>query len=611
MSVTSWRSGALALYKGRPALVKHVTKKLTIQLDGGEQLSVRPKDLELLHPGPLASLADLRPQAGEVQAAWELLAGSQTTLAELADLAFNEFSPATAWAAWQLVADGLRFHGNPESISVRSAEEVAAIAAARAAKLTEARARKDFLARLQAGQVQPDDAPLLRDVEDLALGRSDKSRVLRELGRAQSQENAHALLLKLGIWDHTNNPHPTRLEVITTSAQADLPSLPDEDRLDLTHLSAVAIDDAGNTDPDDALSYDSGRLWVHIADVAALVPPGSPADLAARERGASLYLPEGTITMLPAAATAQLGLGLQEISPALSFGLDLDDDGDIVGIEIAPSWVRVSRLSYDEAEKQLDSPALAPLHHLAQLRQARRRENQAVFIDLPEVKIHVRDDGQVEIRSLLPLRSRDLVTEAMLAAGEAAARFALERDIPLPFTSQEPPESRDEALPDGLAGMFALRRTLKPSQQSSLPLPHSGLGLDIYTRATSPLRRYLDLVVHQQLRAYLCDEPLMPLQTVLERVGAAEAAGGGLRQAERLSRQHWTLVYLQQNPGWQGEGILVDRYGLRGTVIIPDLAWETRLSLRDPLPLNARIPLSFQGMNLPQLDAHFQIFQIG
>ncbi len=43
-------------------------------------------------------------------------------------------------------------------------------------------------------------------------------------------------------------------------------------------------------------------------------------------------------------------------------------------------------------------------------------------------------------------------------------------------------------------------------------------------------------------------------QAIIERVGAAEAAAQGIRRAERLSREHWTTVYLQQHPGWQGEG---------------------------------------------------------
>ena len=82
-----------------------------------------------------------------------------------------------------------------------------------------------------------------------------------------------------------------------------------EPRRDLTHLPAFAIDDEENQDPDDAVSLDGERLWVHVADVAALVAPDSEADLEARGRGANLYLPERIVNMLPLAShgTSRVG----------------------------------------------------------------------------------------------------------------------------------------------------------------------------------------------------------------------------------------------------------------------------------------------------------------
>ena len=147
------------------------------------------------------------------------------------------------------------------------------------------------------------------------MGRRTSSRALRELGRTQSPERAHALLCELGHWNAAVNPYPQRLEVDTRAPQAALPDLSEETRRDLTHLGAFAIDDEGSKDPDDALSWHDNRLWVHVADVAALVPPDSDADLEARARGCNLYLPEDTVPMLPPEATHALGLGLQAVSP--------------------------------------------------------------------------------------------------------------------------------------------------------------------------------------------------------------------------------------------------------------------------------------------------------
>jgi exoribonuclease-2 len=610
------RQGNLVLYKGGPARVTSVGRKLGIELQGGKTLQVRPKDVTLLHPGPIERLSDLQPQAGEAATAWELLSGDTTSLAELAELVYGAYTPASAWAAWQLVSDGLYFHGTPEEITAHLPQKVAQERATRAAKAAERKAWEAFLERVRAGEVgiAQDDSRYLREVEELALGQRDRSRILRELGRAESAENAHALLLELDYWDHTVIPYLRRLDLNSSRARADLSELPEEMRTDLTHLPAFAIDDEGNQDPDDALSLQTGsdggllwdRLWVHVADVAALVHPDSAADLEARARGATLYLPEGRVDMLPPKAVEMLGLGLDKISPALSFGMDLSAEGNVTAVDVMPSWVRVTRLTYDEVDSRLDEEEepFQSLHMLAQAHQARRKERGAVHIELPEVKIRVLD-GEVVIHPLPPLRSRALVREAMLMAGEAVARFALEQDIPLPFTTHAPPETDER--PEDLAGMYALRRTLRRSQQSSVPAPHSGLGLEVYTRATSPLRRYLDLVVHQQLRAHLRGEGLLEAQDVLERIGAAEAVAGSIRQAERLVRKHWTLVYLMQHPDWHGEGILVETRDGRGTLLIPELDLETRIHLRHEHPLNSRLPLTLTAVDLAQLEAYFQV----
>jgi len=602
MSDDAPREGSLVLYKLRPARVKRAGEKLDIEIEGGEIQKVRPKDVALLHPGPIASLNDLRPLRGEVDTAWEMLAGTTTTLPELAELAFGAYTPVSAWAAWQLVADGLCFRGSPQDVAVATPEEVAGRRAARAAEAAEKRAWSAFAGRVHEGRFEEGDATYLKDVEGLALGQSTRSRVLHELGRQETAESAHALLLALGHWSPTFNPYPRRLKLPTTPSRLALPDLPDEPRRDLTHLLAFAIDDASTETPDDALSLDGSRLWVHVADGAAVVVPGSPLDLEARARGATLHLPEGAVPMLPPEATPMLGLGLGPVSPALSFGLDIAD-GQVAGCEIIPSWVRVTRLTYEEVDAKLAEEPFRALFAIAQGYEAVRLANGAVDIDLPEVDVKVIGD-EIDFLPVLPLDSRKLVENAMVMTGEAVARYGLARGIPLPFATQEASEAHER--PRTWSEMFALRRTLKRGQYRSVPAPHAALGLDAYTQATSPLRRYLDLVVHQQLRAYLRGERLLSAEEILERVGAVEAVIGDVRQAERLSERHWTLLYLQRHVGWRGEGSLVEKRGLGGTLIIPELGLETQVHLAADPPLDSKVRLVLSRVDLPLLDARFR-----
>lgn len=629
MAIKSIIEDSLVVYKTHPARVLSVGDKLTIALENGDLENVRYKDVELLHPGPFDDFEALDEAGGEVELAWEVMledeGESNNTLVSLAELAFGEYSPASAWSTWKLIKDGLYFQGSIEAVKPRLKDEVQAEIESRREKAAEIKAWDSFLERIKNGDVIKDeDQRFLDEVENLAYGRVKHSKLLRELGRSQSPQSAHALLLEVGYWDNSVNPYPRRLQVSSVPADVELPAMAEEHRLDLTQLDSYAIDDRDNLDPDDAIclekleiengEFAGGRLWVHIADAAALVPPNSALDLEAKARAATCYLPEGMLPMLPDSLIKSLGMGLSETSPALSFGITLNREAEIVDAEITPSMVRVRRMSYEEAEGRLEDKPLSDLLILTGAYCKRREANEASFFDMPEVKVHIRD-GVVEIRPLPELASRSLVREAMLMAGEAAAGFASAHDIPFPFVIQEAPDEdrlaemlRGEApSPGTLAYKYVLRRVSQRSQVRIKPSPHAGIGLLNYSRVTSPLRRYLDLAAHQQLRAFINGGELMDESEMLERIGASQAVTGSVNQADWLSRRHWTLVYLAQNPHWSGKGVLVEKRGLSGKVIIPQLAFETQIHMREEKSLNSVLELRVKGINLPELEAYFEV----
>ncbi len=595
---------SLVLYKSHPARVVALGEKIEIELSDRQTKRVRPKDIALLHPGPLRSLTELEPCEGEIEEAWALLEGGDTDLKELTELVFDRFTPAGCWAVWQQVASGDYFTGTPAEIQVRSREEVERNRAARAAREAAEADWRAFLERMQRGQPIPEDRERLAEVERLALGQSERSRILQALGHQETPQHAHRALIQVGHWSADHNPYPARAGVVLTGPDLPVQDLPEEARRDLTHLPAFAIDDEDNQDPDDALSLDGDRLWVHVADVAALVSPEGPLEREARSRGANLYLPEGIVSMLPAEITRRLGLGLQDVSPALSFGFRCSSDGEPCDLLVEPTWIRVERLSYEWVEERLDEPPFAAMQAFLSGFRARREAQQAAQIELPEVNIRV-SAGTVAIRPIGRLRSRGLVADAMLMAGEAVARFCLEQGIPIPFAMQPPPDKAER--PAGLAEMYAYRRRFKPTRLTLEPQAHAGLGLPMYTRTTSPLRRYSDLLVHQQLRCWLRGETLLGAEEVTLRVGEAEAASALVRRAERLSNQHWKLVYLRDNPAWRGEAVVVEAEDHKSTVLIPDLAMEARLRLRGDVRLNDRVRLVVRDVDLPDLTAFFGV----
>jgi exoribonuclease-2 len=166
----------------------------------------------------------------------------------------------------------------------------------------------------------------------------------------------------------------------------------------------------------------------------------------------------------------------------------------------------------------------------------------------------------------------------MLVSGEGTAQWALRNKIPFPYISQEagdPPEK----LPPGFAGAYQLRRTMRPRTLSNKPGLHWALGLDLYTQVTSPLRRYTDLLCHQQIRAFLKGAPLLNDDEVLARLLQAERGASAANHAQRASNAHWKQVYLADKKGRVWDAVLLEKRKPRAVILIPDLAIETQTAL--------------------------------
>ena len=686
---------SLVIYKNHPALVNAIEgDKINITVSKGkgakpEIARVRVKDIELLHPGP-CTLKDLEetttPGAGSETAqnavqgaapqdvrkavqdaahsaardAWELLLESESpsSLKELAELAFGSYSPRTAWAAYELLEENLYFSGDVSSIKARTREAVEEDEKKREEKQRESGERAAFLEKLKklppfregvpSGAetfLSPAEHRFMSDVEALALGRSEKSKTLKELGKSETPEEAHRMLLAAGVWTVWVNPHSDRFNSgRDLSKSFSLP--PEEERIDLAGLPSFAIDNPWSKDPDDAVSLEGPDadgchlLWVHVSDPAASILPGSPADKEARDRGATLYLPEKPFRMLDEETQAFFALGFGDRSPALSFKIKLKPDLTIADVEILPSLVNVTRLSYGEADSLMNGDApgtasetatgaagqasaasmLSSLAALMDKNLERRLDSGAVLIELPDVYIKVTLDknttgsGINNSVSVLPLdsfRSADMVRECMVLAGEGAARWALQRQLPFPFISQEAGELPATRLP-GLAGAWQLRRCMRSRVLSAKPGIHWGLGLDEYTQVSSPLRRYTDLICHQQIRSELKSgayRGLSPLnkEEVLFRVSAAEAAAIAVSKAERASKAHWLAVYLSDKKGTLWDGVVLDRKGNKGVVIIPALGIETQVTLGKSENPNDFIKLSLSSVKIPGAETVFSV----
>ena len=446
--------------------------------------------------------------------------------------------------------------------------------------------------------------------------RSDRPGLLRWLTGLGLLDPHQPKALRGSVWSESFQPDLLNVaDELINKAPKSAPG--DEQRLDLTGLTTYTIDDAGTVEIDDGLALEQTSqgdwIWIHIADPARLIAEGSPLDLEARRRATTLYLADRTLPMLPLQLAADcLSLRTGSVCPALSVAVKLDQDGSIAARRITRSWINVRyRLTYDEGDEliELAPPGDESLERLAALLKTRLRwrlAQGALAFDRPEGRFR-RQGDDLSLQLIQPSPSRVLVSEAMLLMGAVVAEFGREKGLPLPFRSQpaaELPSAAELALiPDGPARDAAIKRCLSRGQQGTTPMPHFSLGLPAYVQATSPIRRYADLIVHRQLIACLDQGEPMQESTMQERIADLEDP---LRQSNQISREdqrHWQHVWFETRPGqsWSCEFLRwlrpQDRLAL---VHVNDLAMGLvgRLDADEPRPgqsLQLKVTTSEEG----------------
>lgn len=539
-----------------------------------------------------------------LEVAWEILIedNQATDPNELANLLFSEISPVTAYAAYCLLSeDKIYFKQKGNLYEPRSSSQISELkhqaeAASQKAKLIEEFQQK-LTEKLAGGDVTwtLSDRSRLECLERYALQgdeTTDKAiaqELLNFAKRSKNEQAAFQMLVDLGIWSEHENLNLLRSQVpirfaneVLAAAQACLiepiSDSMQELRNDLTHLHVYTIDDISTTEIDDGLSIEtledgSKRIWIHIADPTRWVDPESPLDRDARKRGTSVYLPTGVIPMFPIElAAGPMSLIQGKVCHALSFAVDLDEEGAVANYEIMATLVKPNyRLTYEDVEEMLQlgvEDDLERLAKFARLRKKWRVAQGAIEIHLPDttVKVDPRPEAQgggVTLELMEDSFSRQLVAEMMILAGEVAARFAQTNNIPIPYRYQDQPELPPldtlMQLPSGPVREFAICRCMTKGSLGLYASRHSGLGLDAYAQVTSPIRRYSDLLAHWQIKAFLRYQALPFTAEMLTSIlQAIDPAIWDANQVEKQSVRYWSLEYLRRNKDVIWEALMLD-----------------------------------------------------
>jgi exoribonuclease-2 len=569
---------------------------------------------ELVHeeddPLPLADLAELafgRPVNGDQLSA---------TLRALFEdrryfrLAGNEFLPLTA----------------------KQLEQKEAQLAVEARHQAEVEAAVAFLRDFKAGRTQ-DPAPerLVRLLSDLVILEDDAPEVKTakeivsqaELG---GRRKVFKLLVRLGVFEPHEDlairreglPAEFPPEVQEAARDISLEAALDQGREDLTGLYTFTIDGAFTTDFDDALSFEpfdqgGGELGVHITDAAALLPPEHVVTLDARERASSLYLPDRRVPMLPPSLSEDLlSLRQDELRPAISCLARLDQEGRILDWRVTRGLIRVDRrLTYDESDQLLeDDPRLQGLKQACLELKKRRALEGAYFLPLPEVLVGVDEQGQVWVHRVDEEGpSRQMVAETAILANRLFAQYLMENQVPALFRTQaQPGQPIENGEPSDLYLHFKQRRLLNRVEITTCPGLHSSLGAEPYTHATSPIRRYLDLLMQHQLGSSLSGrEPVYSeedLTALAMQVEPNVRRGLKVRQARK---RYWLLVWLSEQIGQPQEALVMEKQTHRWQLLLT----QTMLLVNIPLKAGeGLVPGQTVELRLERVDPFEDVLRV-
>jgi ribonuclease R len=401
------------------------------------------------------------------------------------------------------------------------------------------------------------DLVLLRAAPPSRRGtREGRAQVARRIGRQDvARDVLEALLLDRGL--RRNFDPAVQREARLASERPKEPG----SRRDLRELPTFTIDPVSARDFDDAISAErlddgSWRVWVHIADVSAYVPPRSLVDREAYRRATSVYVPGKVEPMLPGelsnqacslvpaedrlAVTVEMTIAGQEVTRAAFFRSLIRSDERL-------DYDRVDRI-FAGTERGADPWAepLAAARAAAAALGARRAAGAALSLDSAEPEFAFDREGHViSVEPVFQTESHRLIEQLMIAANEQVAKLLEQRRVPALFRVHERPEAAAvQRLIDQLAslgvptpptpsppthltpqqaadligeasqlvsdwvartgrGRLALTRlvlrSLKQAYYDPRNLGHAGLSSPNYCHFTSPIRRYPDLICHRAL----------------------------------------------------------------------------------------------------------------
>lgn len=612
-------------------VMSEAESSMQVELDSGKRVKVKAANVLLRFdkPAPAELLAEAGRTAADIDLdlAWEFAPEGDFGFADLA----RDYFDAAAGPVQQAAAL-LRLHDAPhyfrragKGLYRKAPEETVKAALLAIERRQQVAAQIDaWAAELAAGHCPPP----VREQLYRILFKPDKNgpeyKAVVQAAKA-AQRAPLDLLQAAGAIDSPYQFHWRRFlfeQFPRGTGFPPLPAPPVGDELPLAPVKAFSIDDSATTEIDDALSVTGlGQgtvvFGIHIAAPGLAITPDSPLDKVARERLSTVYMPGWKLTMLPDEVVQAYTLDEGRDCPALSLYLQIDEAtlevrGAETRIERVPIAANLRHDQLDEVitEASLTGEALAEYPFAPELafafRLARERKRlrelqrgKPETFTRPDYSFRLDTDGSREpdgseaVRIGTRRRGAPLdliVAEAMILANSHWGGWLAECGVP---------------------GIYRSQASLLPGvkvRMGTRPLPHAGMGVAQYTWATSPLRRYVDLVNQWQLiacvrhgRTAALAAPFRPKDaTLFSVISSFDAAYTAYNDFQHAIERFWTLRWLAQEGVESFDGAVLKD----GLVRADTLPLVLRVAGTDSLPRGTRVRVRVVSTDLLTLEAH-------
>ena len=299
---------------------------------------------------------------------------------------------------------------------------------------------------------------------------------------------------------------------------------------DLTNLKTFIIDSKNPIEIDDAISLEIDnnikKIWIHVSYPSKLFKFNSEIDINAKNKSSSLYLIDKCISMLPENIIKQSNLKRNKLSETLSACIELNENGSIKKYKILEALIKPNyEFTYEDTNEILELEPkeeyeLILLNKLLKKSFDYRKNKGAITFNNTYSKI-LYNNNSVSFDTIEITEAHNLVSEAMILMGNITSDYLRKNNIPAPFRSQKINCDSKNILDRNFNSpvkYIILKQFIGKSFISLKSDIHETLGLDSYVQTTSPLRRYLDLLVQRQLYLFLNNKNILSEEIINKEI---------------------------------------------------------------------------------------------